>query len=104
MLNRKVRGMITYLQEKLEKPETLEIAMRRNQRRQTVKKSHDKKSHKPNNLEVDQAVYVYQIKGHNWKIGEIRDILGPRTYIVKYQNGSPYCKHRVHVRPTKVNF
>ena len=49
--------MIPQLQQKFEKLETLEIARRRNQRRQTVKKSFDRQSHELNDLEVGKVVY-----------------------------------------------
>ena len=104
MFNRKVRGMIPQLQQKLEKPETLEIVRRRNQRRQTVKKSFDRKSREQNDLDVGQAVYFQHLEGRNWKLGEISGILGPRTYVVKDQNGTSYRRNRIHLRPTKVNF
>ena len=76
MFNRKVRGMIPQLQQKLEKPDTLEIVRRRNQRRQTVKKLFDRKSREQNDLDVGQAVYIQHLEGRNWKLGEISGILG----------------------------
>ena len=76
MFNRKVRGMLPQLQQKLEKPETLEIVRRRNQRRQTVKKLFDRKSREQNDLDVGQAVYIQHLEGRNWKLGKIGGILG----------------------------
>ncbi|XP_056022031.1 uncharacterized protein LOC130054940 [Ostrea edulis] len=104
MFNRKVRGMIPQLQQKLKKPEALEISKKRNQRRQTVKKSFDRKSREQSELDVGQAVYFQHLEGRKWKLGEISGILGPRTYVVKDQNGTSYRRNRIHVRPTKVNF
>ena len=104
MFNRIVCGMIPQLQQKFEKPETLEIARRRNQHKQTVKKSFDRKSCEQNDLDVGQAVYFQHLEGRNWKLGEISGILGPRSYVVKDQNGTSYRRNRIHLRPTNVNF
>ena len=93
-----------FLQQKLEKPETLEIARRRSQRRQTVKKSFDRKSRGQNDLDVGQAVYFQHLEGRNWKLGRISVILGPRIYVVKDQSGTSYHRNRIHLRPTKVYF
>lgn len=104
MFNRKVRGMIPHFPQKLEKPESDAFIRKRNQRRQTVKKSFDKKSREQSELDVGQAVFFQHLEGRNWKLGKINGILGPRTYIVKDQNGTTYRRNRIHLRPTTVNF
>jgi hypothetical protein len=56
------------------------------------------------NLDIGQAVYFQHQAGRNWKLEEIQNIHGQRTYIVKDQNGTIYRRNRIHMRPTKVNF
>lgn len=55
-------------------------------------------------MDVGQAVFFQHLEGRNWKLGKINGILGPRTYIVKDQNGTTYRRNRIHLRPTTVNF
>jgi hypothetical protein len=103
MFDRTVRGMIPQFPQKQE--ETYgRITRKRNRRRQTVKKSFNKTAREQSDLDVGQAVYFQHQAGCNWKLGEIQNIHGPRTYIIKDQNGTIYRRNQIHMRPTKVNF
>ena len=75
---------------------------KREARRRSVKKAHDRRSRKLSEIDVGQSVFFQLTEGRNWKLGKVTDILGPNTYQVSGPNGGMYRRNRVHMRPTKV--
>ena len=75
---------------------------KREARRRSVTKAHDRKSRKLSEIDVGQSVFFQHTEGQNWKLGKVTDVLGPNTYQVSGPNGGMYRRNRVHMRPTKV--
>ncbi|PFX13009.1 putative RNA-directed DNA polymerase from transposon BS [Stylophora pistillata] len=81
------------------------IEVRRQARKDTVKKSHDRKAKSLPVPDIGQSIFFQHLEGRDWKFGEVSNILGPSTYEVKRPDGSTDRRNRVHdhLRPTKVN-
>ena len=75
---------------------------KREARRCSFKKAHDRKSRKLSQIDVGQSVFFQHTEGQNWKLGKVTDVLGPNTYQVSGPNGGMYRRNRVRMRPTKV--
>ena len=78
------------------------VKEKRDARKHSVKKSHDRKSRKLSEIDVGQSVFFQHTEGQDWKLGKVTDILGPNTYQVSGPDGVTYRRNRVHMRPTKV--
>ena len=76
------------------------VKEKREARRRSVKKTHDRKSRKLSEIDVGQSVFFQHTEGQNWKLGKVTDILGPNTYQVSGPNGETFRRNRVHMRPT----
>ena len=100
MFNRKTRSFIPTINSQ---PSEEVIRIKRENRKNSVKKHHDRKSRNLSELDIGQAVFFQHIEGQNWKWGEVTQILGPNTYQVKGPDGGIYRRNRVHIRPTKVH-
>jgi transposase InsO family protein len=101
MFNRKTRSFLPTINSQLKDSV---IREKRESRKDSVKKSHDRKSRRLSELDIGQAVFFQHLEGKNWKLGEITQILGPNTYQVKGPDGGIYRRNRVHMRPTKVRY
>ena len=80
MFNRKTRSFIPTINSK---PNDEVIRIKRENRKDSVKKYHNRKSRNLSELDVGQAVFFQHVEGQNWKWAEITQILGPNTYQVK---------------------
>lgn len=77
------------------------IAKREN-RKKSVKRYHDKSARDHTRLGVGQNVYFEHKSNERWILGKIVDHLGEFTYLIKSQNGATYRRNRLHIRPTKI--
>ena len=75
---------------------------KREARRRSVKKAHDRKSRRLWEIDVAQSVFFQHTEGQNWKLGKVTDMLGPNTYQVSGPKGGMYRRNCVHMRPAKV--
>ena len=75
---------------------------KREARRRSVKKAHDRKSRKLWEIDVAQSVFFQHTEGQNWKLGKVTDMLGPNTYQVSGPKRGMYRRNCVHMRPAKV--
>ena len=100
MFKRKTRSLVPSFNKH---PSNDPIEVRRQARKDTVKKSHDRKAQSLPELDVGQHIFFQHLEGRDWKFGEVSNILGPSTYEVKRPDGSTYRRNRVHLRPTQVN-
>jgi transposase InsO family protein len=99
MFNRMTRSFVPTISSK---PKDEVIRKKRERRKDSVKRCHDRKSRKLSELDIGQAVFFQHVEGQDWKWGKITQILGPSTYQVKGPDGGTYRRNRVHVRPTIV--
>jgi len=79
-------------------PKDTLVKEKREARKCSVKNSHDWRSQKLSEVDVEQSVFFQHSEGRNWKLG----ILCPSTYQVSGPDGAVDRKNRVHMRPTKV--
>ena len=75
---------------------------KRDARKRSVKRAHDRKTRKLSEIDVGQSVFFQHKEGQNCRIGKITDILGPNTYLVDGPYGGTYRRNRVHMRPTRI--
>lgn len=75
---------------------------RRERRKKSVKKYHDKIAQDLPFLKMGQSVYFEHKVGEKWILGKIKNILGNYTYVVQSQDGSIYRRNRINIRPTQV--
>ena len=75
---------------------------KREARKRSIKKAHDRKSQRLLKIDVGQSVFFQHSEGQNWKLGKVTDILGPNTYEISGSNGRTYRRNRVHMRPTSI--
>ena len=68
-------------------PKDLLVKEKREARKRSVKKAHDRKSRRLSEIDVGQSVFFQHTEGQNWKLGKVTDILGPNTYQVSGPNG-----------------
>ena len=100
MFNRKTRRFLPGMGNS---PKDTLVKEKREARRRSYKKAHDRKSRKLSEVDVGQSVFFQHTEGQNWKFGKVTDILGPNTYQVSGgPNGGMHRRNRVHMRPTKV--
>ena len=99
MFNRSTRSFIPSLSNNVKDIETKE---KREARKRSVKKSHDRRSRKLSELDVGQSVFFQHIEGKDWKLRQVIAIIGSNTYQVKGPDGGKYRRNRVHMRSTKI--
>ncbi|KAL9961977.1 hypothetical protein ACROYT_G031026 [Oculina patagonica] len=99
MFNRRTRSFLPSMSSS---PKDTFVKEKREARKRSVMKSHDRKSRKLSEIDVGKSVFFQHTEGQNWKLGKVTDILGPNTYQVSGPDGAMYRRNRVHVRPTKV--
>ena len=99
MFNRRTRSFLPSMSSSPKDPLVKE---KREARKRSVKKAHDRKSRKLSEIDVGQSVFFQHTEGQNWKLGKVTDILGRNTYQVSGPNGGTYRRNRVHMRPTSV--
>lgn len=75
---------------------------RRERRKTSVKKYHDKRAQDLPFLKMGQSVYFEHKVDEKWILGKIKNILGDYTYVVHSQDGSTYRRNRINIRPTHV--
>lgn len=75
---------------------------RRERRKKSVKKYHDKRAQDLPFLKVGQSVYFEHNVDEKWILGIIKNILGDYTYVVLSQDCSTYRGSRINIRPTQV--
>ena len=75
---------------------------KREARKRSIKKAHDRKSQRLLKIDVGQSVFFQHSEGQNWKLGKVTYILGPNTYEISGSNGRTYRRNRVHMRPTSI--
>ena len=78
------------------------VKEKREARKRSIKKAHDRKSLRLSKIDVGQSVFFQHTEGQNWKLGKVTDILGPNTYEINDSNGGTYRRNRVHMRPTSI--
>ena len=101
MFNRSTRSFIPSLRNNVKDIVTKE---KREARKRSVKKSHDRRSRKLSELDVGQSVFFQHIEGKDWKLGQVIAIIGPNTYQVKGPDGGKYRRNRVHYYETHKNY
>ena len=99
MFNRKTRSFLPSMHSS---PKDTVVKEKRDARKRSVKKHHDRRSRKLSELDVGQRVFFQHVEGKTWKFGKVTAILGPNTYQVESLDGDKYRRNRVHMRPTKV--
>ena len=99
MFNRKTRSFLPSMHSS---PKDTVVKEKRDARKRSVKKHHDRRSRKLSELDVGQRVFFQHMEGKTWKFGKVTAILGPNTYQVESLDGDKYRRNRVHMRPTKV--
>ena len=100
MFNRRTRSFLPGMGKN--SPKDTLVKEKREARRCSVKKAHNRKPRKLSEIDVGQSVFFQHTEGQNWKLGKFTDILGPHTYQVSGPNGGMYRRNRVHMRTTKV--
>ena len=70
------------------------VKEKRDARKRSVKKSHDRKSRKLSEIDVGQSVFFQHSEGRNWKLDKVTDILC-------IPDGGMHRTNRVHMRSTK---
>ena len=78
------------------------VKEKREARKRSVKKAHDRKPRRLSKIDVRQSVFFQHTEGQNWKLGKVTDVLGPHTYEISVSNGGTYRRNRVHMRPTSI--
>ena len=78
------------------------VKEKRESRKRSIKKAHDRKSRRLSKIDVGQSVFFQHTEEQNWKSGKVADILGPNTYEISGSNGGTYKRNRVHMRPTSI--
>jgi len=71
-------------------------------RKRSVKRSHDRKSRKPSELDIGQPVFFAACRRTELVGGHRTKILGPTTYQVGGLDGGTYRRNLVHMTTTKV--
>ena len=99
MFNRRTRSFLPSVSNSPTDPLVKE---KREARKRSVKKAHDRKSRRLSRIDVGQSVFFQHTEGQNWKLGKITDVLGPNTYETSGSNGGTYRRNRVHMRPTSI--
>ena len=74
------------------------VKVKKANRRQSVKKHHDKTEQSLEELHEGQPIYYKPFPEARWKRGVIHKKLDVRLYIVKYTNGNTYRRNIVHIR------
>ena len=75
---------------------------KRERRKKSVKKYHDKRARDLPRLQREQSVYFEHKQDERWILGKVLKSTDENTYIVQAQNGATYRRNRVHIRPTRV--
>ena len=93
-MNRKTRSFVQTINSK---PNDEVIRVKRENRKDSVKKYHDRKSRNLSELDIEQAIFFPHVERQNWKWGEIHitQILGPNTYQVKGADGEIVLRNYV---------
>ena len=78
------------------------VKEKRESRKRSIKKAHDRQSRRLSKIDVGQSVFFQHTEEQNWKSGKVADILGPNTYEISASNGGTYKRNRVHMRPTSI--
>ena len=99
MFNRRTRSFLPSMSNSPTDPLVKE---KREARKRSVKKAHDRKSRRLLKIDVGQSVFFQHTEGQNWKLGKVIDVLGPNTYEISGSNGGTYRRNRVHMRPTSI--
>ena len=99
MFNRRTRSFLPRISGIPKDPLVKE---KREARKRSITKAHDRKSRRLSEIDVGQSVFFQHTKGQNWKLGRVTDILGPNTYQVSGPKGGTYRRNRVHMRPTSI--
>ena len=72
MFNRKTRGFLPGMGNS---PKDTLVKEKREARRRSYKKAHDRKSQTLSEIDVGQSVFFQHTEGQNWKFGKVTDIL-----------------------------
>ena len=99
MFNRRTR---TFLPSMSNGPKDTVVKEKRDARKRSVKRAHDRKSRKLSEIDVGQSVFFQHKEGQNWRLGKVTEILGPNIYLVDGPDGGTYRRNRVHMRPTRI--
>ena len=103
MFNRRTRSFLPSISGSPKDPPPPPLVKeKREARKHSVKKAHDRKSRRLSEIDVGQSVFFQYTEGQNWKLGKVTDILGHNTYQVSGPNGGTYRRNRVHMRPTSI--
>lgn len=79
-----------------------EINVKRQRRKKTVKRYHDRTARDLPKLTCGQDVYFEHKPAEKWILGKVVETLSEHTYVVQSQNGATYRRNRIHIRPTKI--
>ena len=99
MFNRRTRSFLPSMSNG---PKDTVVKEKRDARKCSVKRAHDRKSRKLSEIDVGQSVFFQHKEGQNWRLGKVTEILGPNTYLVDGPDGGTYRRNRVHMRPTRI--
>ena len=87
MFNRKTRSFLPSMHSS---PKDTVVKEKRDARKRSVKKHHDRRSRKLSERDVGQRVFFQHVEGKTWKFGKVTAILGPNTYQVESLDGDKY--------------
>ncbi|KAL5017694.1 hypothetical protein ScPMuIL_005222, partial [Solemya velum] len=79
------------------------VKVKRESRKRSVKQSYDRKARRLSEIDIGQSVFFQHMEGKNWRLGQVTEIVGPRTYVIRGPDGGVYRRNRVHMRPTKIS-
>ena len=106
MFGRKTRSTLPSFPEKPYKVSQNQYSAsktKREKRKQSVKKSFDKRAKYLPAIPDDTSVYFEHRENKEWILGKIVKRISDRTYIIKTSNDSTYRRNRVQIRPTHVH-
>nr|XP_022314409.1 uncharacterized protein K02A2.6-like [Crassostrea virginica] len=79
------------------------VKRKRRNRRDTVKRSYDRRARNLSKLQSGQSIYFQKKVNDAWQPGKVVDEIKNRSYQVQSADGAFYRRNRVHIRPTNVN-
>ena len=79
------------------------VKRKRRNRRDTVKRSYDRRARDLSKLQSGQSIYFQKKVNDAWQPGKVVDEIKNRSYQVQSADGAFYRRNRVHIRPTNVN-
>lgn len=99
---RKTRSMIPCASDNC-KTENTDLANRRRKRKETVKRSYDRRTRPLSKLSPGQNVYFQKQPNNTWKQGKIVKEVAERSYELQSTDGAVYRRNRTHIRPTEID-